>query len=411
MSNNNLILDLIDRTVAKLVRAAPNDRVISEYANALRCGKTFPPVVVFFDSEKYWLADGYHRVEAAIRAKLKEFPIELRTGNRRDALLHALRANREHGLRRSPADLRASVKAVFAEEEYKQLTDVAVAKLCDVSDRFVAKVRRELSSNGSTMPTTRTTTRNGKPHQLRVRQKGVATSPVSAEAPPAAPASPAEAVVAPSTGAPALDPVAPDTSPAHRGPSYPLAPSVPVDLRAAFCLILVDTPAEKGPDDQEIRGLPIGDLVSPDGSVLLLRSDNDHFPRAASLLYVFGFDYRFTVTARTRGRRGRWLTDGCEFWLLGVRGVLPLVEIDGEASTLVESPAEMFKLAEKLVPTGKKACIFGSGRRAGWAHLEPGEGPSTLDERRLLLSGGYCAMAVAPNYSTQPRIYQARPAG
>jgi len=53
-------------------RARLNEKVIAEYAGDMRGGAEFPPVDVFYDGEVYWLADGYHRVSAAIEAGLPE---------------------------------------------------------------------------------------------------------------------------------------------------------------------------------------------------------------------------------------------------------------------------------------------------------------------------------------------------
>jgi len=48
-------------------RVAMNEETIEEYAEAMRNGDKFPPVVVFSDDDgaSYWLADGFHRFEAA----------------------------------------------------------------------------------------------------------------------------------------------------------------------------------------------------------------------------------------------------------------------------------------------------------------------------------------------------------
>ena len=37
---------------------------IAEYATAMGEGNQFPPLIVFWDGEHYWLADGFHRLGA-----------------------------------------------------------------------------------------------------------------------------------------------------------------------------------------------------------------------------------------------------------------------------------------------------------------------------------------------------------
>jgi ParB-like chromosome segregation protein Spo0J len=47
-------------------RVAMNEETIEEYAEAMRNGEKFPPVVVFSNDDAfYWLADGFHRYHAA----------------------------------------------------------------------------------------------------------------------------------------------------------------------------------------------------------------------------------------------------------------------------------------------------------------------------------------------------------
>ena len=60
-------------------------------------GAVFPPVIVFHDGADYWLADGFHRVEAARKIDRKEIEAEIRDGTARDAILHGIGANATHG--------------------------------------------------------------------------------------------------------------------------------------------------------------------------------------------------------------------------------------------------------------------------------------------------------------------------
>ena len=49
------------------VRAGLNEATVADYAEALAEGAKFPPVVVFHDGSHYIAADGFHRIQAAIR--------------------------------------------------------------------------------------------------------------------------------------------------------------------------------------------------------------------------------------------------------------------------------------------------------------------------------------------------------
>ena len=61
-----LSLSVINRFGGTQPRARLDDAIIQEYAEAMIAGDVFPPVAVFHDGADYWLADGFHRVNAAL---------------------------------------------------------------------------------------------------------------------------------------------------------------------------------------------------------------------------------------------------------------------------------------------------------------------------------------------------------
>jgi hypothetical protein len=65
----------------------------------LEVGLKFPPVTVFYDGADYWLADGFHRVTAALQADLKEIAADVHQGTREDAQWYSFSANKANGLR------------------------------------------------------------------------------------------------------------------------------------------------------------------------------------------------------------------------------------------------------------------------------------------------------------------------
>lgn len=133
------------------MRAGMDAATITEYSEALAEADAwpFPPIVVFHDGEKYWLADGFHRVNAAHRiGKFSQIPADVRSGTRRDAVLHAAGANASHGLRRTNGDKRRAVDVLLRDEEWSQWSDGEIARKCAVSQPFVSAMRRELTQNG-----------------------------------------------------------------------------------------------------------------------------------------------------------------------------------------------------------------------------------------------------------------------
>ena len=130
-------------------RAALDDEILTEYAEAMKAGSEFPPVVVFYDGAAYWLADGFHRVNAAIRAELTGVAAQVIAGTQRDAILYSIGANATHGLRRTNADKRRAVDRLLRDDEWGKWSDREIARRCAVSNNFVSEFRRSLSSNDS----------------------------------------------------------------------------------------------------------------------------------------------------------------------------------------------------------------------------------------------------------------------
>lgn len=130
------------------------ERVV-EYRDAMKEGAKFPPVTVFYDGYFYWLADGFHRVEAACELEYVKISAEIRQGTQRDAILYSVGANATHGLPRSNADKRRAVERLLNDAEWREWSDREIARVCAVSQPFVTKMRHELypaaSDNGYQM--------------------------------------------------------------------------------------------------------------------------------------------------------------------------------------------------------------------------------------------------------------------
>lgn len=141
----SLAIHTIRRDGGLQIRETIDVSAVNEYTQRFRDGGTFPPVVVFYDGTTYWLADGYHRVEGASVAGLKEIAADVRTGTKRDALLFACGANDDHGLRRTNADKRRAVETVLRDVEWGAKSEEWIASTCRVSRKLVTAVREELN--------------------------------------------------------------------------------------------------------------------------------------------------------------------------------------------------------------------------------------------------------------------------
>lgn len=120
-------------------RALVREDVIAEYAEAYGAGVNLPALLVFFDGETYWLADGFHRIAAARIAGLDGVEAEVRGGTQGDAQDAAAAANDGHGLRRTNEDKRNAVRSMLS--RHPDWSDSRIANWVHVTDKTVAAVR------------------------------------------------------------------------------------------------------------------------------------------------------------------------------------------------------------------------------------------------------------------------------
>lgn len=150
----------IDKILAEggtQTRAELRVDTVVEYAEAMQRGDEFPPVDVFLDSKgNYWLADGFHRHQAACRAELQEIKAHVHKGELRDAIWFALSANTTNGIRRTNADKRRCVMIALGDKEWSSMSNRAIANHVGVSDVFVMNMRDELLTVSSCEEPTRT---------------------------------------------------------------------------------------------------------------------------------------------------------------------------------------------------------------------------------------------------------------
>ncbi len=142
MTTKRLSLEDIDIYSGTQTRVATNDEAVEGYAEAMKLGAEFPPVIVYFDGAKHYLADGFHRYLAAKRIEERDLPVEVREGTRGDALIHALGANATNGVYRTNADKRNV--AEIALEEWTDRSNGYLADICKVSVELVRRVRKQL---------------------------------------------------------------------------------------------------------------------------------------------------------------------------------------------------------------------------------------------------------------------------
>lgn len=122
-------------------RISLDQDLVKDYAEKMREGIVFPPVVVFHDGSEYWLADGFHRYFAIRANAVTTVEAEVITGTLRDAQLYAWKANNKHGKRLSHEDIRVIIRRMLEDEEWGKWSNNKIAKELDVSSMTVGRVR------------------------------------------------------------------------------------------------------------------------------------------------------------------------------------------------------------------------------------------------------------------------------
>ena len=135
------------------IREAISEQVVTDYAERMADGVEFPPVVLFADgccrtdgSVIYYLADGFHRVQASVRNQFMDIPAEVRAGTKDDALWFALGANKANGHRMTEQDKQHAVS--IALRTWPERLNREIAEQVGCSHSLVSKVANIPNNTG-----------------------------------------------------------------------------------------------------------------------------------------------------------------------------------------------------------------------------------------------------------------------
>jgi ParB-like chromosome segregation protein Spo0J len=104
-------------------------------------GYEFDPIDTNFDGSTYWLVDGFHRYHAYKLLGIKEVTVKYVPGTLDEAIVRSYGVNSRHGKPRSFDDRQKIVESALANPLTKDKTNYEIAKICVVSQSFVAGVR------------------------------------------------------------------------------------------------------------------------------------------------------------------------------------------------------------------------------------------------------------------------------
>jgi hypothetical protein len=134
---------IVDDDISPRVRL--NQARVKYFIQHYQEGSAIPPIRVVDDGQTLWLADGFHRVEAA-RAQPSPFtlPARIRSGTKRDAILWAMESNAENALPFTDHDIRRNVTRLLMDPEWCQRSDRAIAHITGSHKSTVNDLRRKL---------------------------------------------------------------------------------------------------------------------------------------------------------------------------------------------------------------------------------------------------------------------------
>jgi len=177
-------IDAIAFDAGTQVRAAIDQQVVTDYAEAMTAGATFPPIVLFHDGTQHYLADGFHRFLAAQRNKFKDIDSDVRPGTKDDALWFALGANKAHGKRLSNQDKRHAIK--LAVERWPEKSGALIAEQIGCSRSYVVQIKsgmtttadRIVSANGHVRMATQAAAQTARAEARELLKAGVSVDDV-----------------------------------------------------------------------------------------------------------------------------------------------------------------------------------------------------------------------------------------
>ncbi len=139
-----------------------NMEAVKDYAERIEDGETPPPITLFkSDDGRYYVGDGWHRLNAYKNLDILECEADIRPGGREAAFWFACLANRDNGVHRTSADKRKTVQLILT--EYPQLSSRQIAERAGVSHHTVDAVRGSIGR----LPNAPVTTKDGRQYPAK----------------------------------------------------------------------------------------------------------------------------------------------------------------------------------------------------------------------------------------------------
>ena len=196
-----LELDLIVFDEELQVRLETDQKTVQDYYEAMITEgdvKCFPPITVYYDGNRYWLADGHHRYKAIIQRGYKTVNVKVIDGSHDDALLAAVKLNAQNGLRFKDGDWEKIIPMILGKDQWKDWSNRKLAEELHCSAMTVQRHRPA----ASVVTGVTTEKRRGKDGKMYMARKARKTNPKPAPDLALAPSRPLESPVTEEFGAP-----------------------------------------------------------------------------------------------------------------------------------------------------------------------------------------------------------------
>jgi len=122
-------------------RTVIDQALVYQYIECMKEGDEFPPMDTVFDGATHWLVDGFHRYHAYKLIGMKQADVNYKPGTQSEAQIISFGVNGKHGKPRTIEDKRNAVQMALAHPDLKDATLYEIAKICRVSQPFVAGVK------------------------------------------------------------------------------------------------------------------------------------------------------------------------------------------------------------------------------------------------------------------------------
>ena len=165
---------VVSDVIQSRVRTDP--AVVSEYADAMKRGDRFPPIIVFYDIALliYYVADGFHRLIAHLRVRPNDLiQAEQYLGTELDARWFSAGANKVHGIQRTNDDKRKAVESALLHPNGRPLSDRNIADHTGVAHTTVQRIRTGLENVGKLEKCLSRTGADGRVYNLKPRAECV----------------------------------------------------------------------------------------------------------------------------------------------------------------------------------------------------------------------------------------------